>query len=152
MRTLAREVDRAEIVRRLRTLRADSVRLWGQMSVHQMICHLCDSCRVMTGEVIASDASGRMERTVIKWMALYLPMRWPRGIATRPEVDQLRAGTRPTEFATDVAALEALLDVIAIRDVMFDGRRHPIFGAMSQTSWLRWAYLHVDHHLRQFGV
>lgn len=151
MKTLAREADKAEIVRRLRTLRVDSGRLWGQMSAHQMICHLSDSCRVMTGEVIASDATGRMERTVIKWLALYLPMRWPQGIATRPEVDPLRAGTRPGEFAPDVAALEALLEAITTLDATY-GRRHPIFGAMSQTAWLRWAYLHADHHLRQFGA
>ena len=30
--------------------------------------------------------------------------------------------------------------------------RHPIFGRMSQRAWLRWAYLHMDHHLRQFGA
>jgi hypothetical protein len=29
---------------------------------------------------------------------------------------------------------------------------HPIFGKMSETDWMRWAYLHVDHHLRQFGL
>jgi hypothetical protein len=29
---------------------------------------------------------------------------------------------------------------------------HPIFGAMSERAWLRWGYLHMDHHLRQFGV
>jgi hypothetical protein len=27
-----------------------------------------------------------------------------------------------------------------------------VFGRMSQAAWLRWAYLHMDHHLRQFGV
>jgi len=29
---------------------------------------------------------------------------------------------------------------------------HPIFGGMSERAWLRWAYLHTDHHLRQFGT
>ena len=29
---------------------------------------------------------------------------------------------------------------------------HPFFGAMSSSAWLRWGYLHMDHHLRQFGV
>jgi len=31
-------------------------------------------------------------------------------------------------------------------------RPHPIFGWMSEASWMRWAYLHTDHHLRQFGA
>jgi Protein of unknown function (DUF1569) len=28
---------------------------------------------------------------------------------------------------------------------------HPIFGRMTEEEWMRWGYLHVDHHLRQFG-
>ena len=27
-----------------------------------------------------------------------------------------------------------------------------IFGAMTTERWKRWGYLHMDHHLRQFGV
>jgi hypothetical protein len=33
----------------------------------------------------------------------------------------------------------------------FEGQQHPIFGPMSRSAWLRWAYLHMDHHLRQFS-
>jgi prephenate dehydrogenase len=28
---------------------------------------------------------------------------------------------------------------------------HPMFGPMSPEDWMRWGYLHADHHLRQFG-
>jgi hypothetical protein len=28
---------------------------------------------------------------------------------------------------------------------------HPIFGRITRAEWLRWGYLHADHHLRQFG-
>ena len=28
---------------------------------------------------------------------------------------------------------------------------HPMFGPMSAADWMRWGYLHADHHLRQFG-
>jgi hypothetical protein len=122
------------------------------MSAHQMICHLCDSCRMATGEKLASEASGIVQRTVVKWIALYAPLRWPPGIPTRPEVDQQFAGTRPVEFAADVAELEALLEFMTTREKSFDWPVHPIFGRMSQAAWLRWAYLHTDHHLRQFGA
>jgi len=27
----------------------------------------------------------------------------------------------------------------------------PIFGPLTRAEWLRWGYLHADHHLRQFG-
>jgi hypothetical protein len=29
---------------------------------------------------------------------------------------------------------------------------HPVFGPLNVAAWLRWGHLHVDHHLRQFGV
>jgi uncharacterized protein DUF1569 len=151
MKTLAHQHDKAEIVRRVRSVRPDSDRCWGQMSAHQMICHLSDSCRVATGEKVASDASGLLQRTLVKWIALHLPLQWPPGIPTRPEVDQQFGGTRPGEFASDVAELEGLLEFLARREG-FDWPAHPIFGRMSRAAWLRWGYLHADHHLRQFGA
>jgi hypothetical protein len=62
------------------------------------------------------------------------------------------AGTKPVDFAADVADVETLLQRIKARDNSQDWPRHPIFGRMSQRAWLRWAYLHTDHHLRQFGA
>jgi len=151
MKTMARVQDKEEIVRRLRTIRADSGRRWGRMSAHQMICHLSDSFLAVTGQRHVSPASGPLQRTVIKWIALYAPLKWPRGVPTRPEVDQEVGGTKPSHFAADVTQLEMLVELITTRKGCF-GPTHPIFGNMSNTDWMRWAYLHMDHHLRQFGA
>jgi hypothetical protein len=151
VKTLAREPCRIEIVRRLRTVRPDSVRRWGRMSAHQMICHLSDAFLMMTGEKAVSSASVRMPRVLVKWIALYLPLRWPEGILTRPEIDQQCGGTRPVEFAADVVRVETLLDVVTMPKARFEAE-HPVFGRMSHKAWLRWGYMHMDHHLRQFGA
>ena len=150
MKTMARAQDKEEIVRRLRTIRADSGRRWGRMSAHQMICHLSDSFLAVTGQRDVSPASGLLQSTLIKWIALYAPLKWPRGVPTRPEVDQEVGGTKPSHFAADVTQLEMLVELITTRKGCF-GPTHPIFGNMSNTDWMRWAYLHMDHHLRQFG-
>ena len=150
MKTMARAQDKEEIVRRLRTIRADSARRWGRMSAPQMICHLSDAFLAVTGQRQISPASGPLQRTVIKWIALYAPLKWPRGVPTRPEVDQEVGGTKPSHFAADVTQLEMLVELITTRKGCF-GPTHPIFGNMSDTDWMRWAYLHMDHHLRQFG-
>jgi hypothetical protein len=121
------------------------------MSAHQMICHLSDSFLAVTGRRHASPASGPLQRTVIKWIALYAPLKWPKGIPTRPEVDQEAGGTTPSNFAADVTQLEMLVELITTRISCFDGQTHPIFGPLSRPAWMRWAYLHMDHHLRQFG-
>src|SRR6195256_2854053 len=152
MKTLARHGDRAEILRRLKAVRPESARRWGRMSAHQMVCHLSDSFLVVTGQKPVSHSTGLLQRTIVKWIALYLPLPWPAGIPTRPEVDQELGGTRPVDFAKDVAQLEALVDHITTQPRTFDWQLHPIFGKMSEAAWLRWGYLHVDHHLRQFGA
>ena len=46
----------------------------------------------------------------------------------------------------------AAIDGIAAADPAAVERAHGVFGAMALRDWQRWAYKHVDHHLRQFGV
>jgi hypothetical protein len=151
VKTFGRAADRHELVARIRTVRPDSRPRWGRMSAHQMICHLADAFRMAAGKRVTPDTNP-FKQTIVKWVALRLPVRWPRGVQTSPEIDQHGEGTRPVEFAADAAALVALMEELATRPQAFDGRVHPVFGRMSRASWLRWAYLHTDHHLRQFGA
>jgi len=121
------------------------------MSAHQMICHLADALCVANGEKAVTPATGVFQRTFIKWIALYAPLRWPAGIPTPAEIDQQVGGTRPQEFTADVASVESLLRRFADESGVARPE-HPVFGRMSARAWLRWGYLHADHHLRQFGA
>jgi photosystem II stability/assembly factor-like uncharacterized protein len=47
MKTLADQECAAELVSRLRSARRDAARHWGGMTAHQMICHPCDSFRMV---------------------------------------------------------------------------------------------------------
>jgi hypothetical protein len=153
MKSFAHHRYRAEILGRIRQVSLRSERKWGRMSPHQMICHLNDSFRAVMGERDVSAACGLLQRTFIRAIALHVPLRWPPGIATRPEIDQESGGTAPTDFAADVAALETLIGRFSAM-VQEGGtlRPHPIFGPLTRREWLRWGYLHTDHHLRQFGA
>lgn len=99
-----------------------------------------------------SPATGLLQRTALKWVALYAPLPWPSGILTRPEIDQQFGGTCPGDFRADVAEAARLLELMARHEPGGGWPAHPIFGRMSRRDWLRWGYLHVDHHLRQFGA
>src|SRR5262245_48002006 len=110
MKSLARAGDRAAILVRIRAVRAESGRRWGRMSPHEMVCHLSDSFRMALGQRDVKLAPTLLPRSALRIGALYLPVPWPRGFPTRPELDQQRGGTRPAEFAADAAALEALLE------------------------------------------
>lgn len=149
MRTLAATADRESIFRRIALLEPSDGRRWGKMSVHQMMCHLCDAYRLPLGEKTASPATGFVQRTLMKWIALQMPLKWPHGVATRPEMKQGEGGTRPVEFERDRGELLSI--VRRFCDTTAFSEPHPFFGALSRQEWLRWGYLHADHHLRQFG-
>ena len=150
MKTLSNNSDRQEIETRIERLSPTDVAHWGKMSVHQMVCHLNDSYLYALGEKQASFQSGLFQRTVMKWFALEVPLRWPRGVPTRPEMEQGKGGTKPVEFSQDRAALAASLNRFCDQ-LPQPALQHPTFGPMTPADWLRWGYLHADHHLRQFG-
>lgn len=152
MKTLANGSEREEVFNRLRKVSPNTPRRWGKMSAHQMICHLNDSFKGAMGEKSISPASKLLPGTLMKWIALYVPIRWPHGVPTMPEMDQQGGGTKPTAFEADVRELESLVARFTSESRDFNWHRHPLFGAMPDRDWLRWGYLHVDHHLRQFGV
>jgi hypothetical protein len=120
------------------------------MSVHQMVCHLDDSYKCALGEKHASPATGLLQRTLLKSIALNSPMRWAKGYPTRPEMEQGQGGSIPIDFHQDLASL--LSDLERFCDALpVPCPAHPVFGPMSENDWMRWGYLHADHHLRQFG-
>ena len=150
LKTLGHAGDRANIAQRLALLSPEDTARWGYMSVHQMVCHMNDSYQYALGKKVASPATGFVQRTVLKWCALHVPTRWPHGVPTRPEIEQGKGGSRPIDFAQDVASLLATFRTFC-DDLPSPCLEHPIFGKMTTADWMRWGYLHADHHLRQFG-
>lgn len=151
-KSLQNPSDTAEILERLSRLRPDSARQWGRMTPHQAVCHLADSFKVAFGEKVASELRLGVPSGLIKWVALKAPLPWMKGAPTLPQVDQEKGGTRPGEFDADLAELRALVERVVAPQRDFEWSAHPLFGVMTETEWRRWAYLHTDHHLRQFGV
>jgi hypothetical protein len=150
MPNLLAEPDREALLRRLGTLTSQHQRRWGRMTAHQMVCHLADAFRLALGEKRAPAPRGGLGPRLVKWVALEVPLRWPPGVPTVPEADQERGGTPPGVFEADLAQVAALIAAMTAPGALLN-QPHPIFGAMSEADWLRWGYLHVDHHLRQFG-
>ena len=152
MKTLANPADKQNALTRLAKIQPNSRALWGRMSAHQMICHLSDSFLAVMGQKHVSPATGFLQRSVVKWVALYVPIPWPKGVPTRPEMDQLVGGTAPSDFESDRERLLARIERFTSSNRDFEWSPHPIFGKMPDPEWLRWGYLHTDHHLRQFGA
>ena len=151
MPSIFRSDRQHELLARLRKLSPESHRKWGRMTPQQAVCHLADSFRGVLGDRVVAPTVVGLRRRLIRFVAFTLPLPWPKGVPTSPEIDAEKGGTAPGDFEADVAQLESLLG----RFVETDGRTlppHYAWGAMSRGVWGRYGYRHVDHHLKQFGV
>ena len=151
MKSFFDDGERARLLERLRALEPEQEPLWGRMSAHQMVCHLADTLRMAVGERPVVLTRTRYPRPVMRWIALWLPLPWPRGFPAPREVRQGRGGTPPELWERDLEALETLMERFS-RERPAAGSVHPVFGPLSVREWDRWAWLHTDHHLRQFGL
>lgn len=149
-KTLANTADSEEIARRIAGVTPVSVRQWGSMSVGGMLCHVDDSYQVVMGERPFSCGKLAMPQGVAKFFALRSPMRWPRNLKTGDSVRQGGGGTPPAEFTRDRAHLLETFNRFCTCSTLI--AVHPFFGSMSAADWMRWGYLHADHHLRQFSA
>ena len=152
MKTLSNTEDKREILERLTSIGPASQRQWGRMIAVEMICHCSDAFKVGMGERHPKPVSNWFSRTGMKWIALRAPVRWPQGISTVPECEAGVGGTPPAEVESDLRELRELIDRFTKQPREYELQVHPIFGQLSEKEWMRWGYLHMDHHLRQFGA
>jgi hypothetical protein len=152
MKSLSNPEDTVEILARLGTIGPGSQRQWGRMSAAEMVCHLNDALLIAMGERKATPRDTWFTRSLMKWGGLWFPTQWPHGVRTVPECDAQRLGTRPVEMENDLRVLRESFERFTRRPRVFQLQVHSIFGPMTEKEWMRWGYLHMDHHLRQFGA
>ena len=149
MRTLGRAADIANLEQRIRSLRADDHGLWGVMTAEQMVCHLRGAFRVAMGEIACKAIPMPIPRGALKALALWAPIRWSKNFATVPALRVGTAAMQASAFDADrEEAIAAMMTFVRPEQARAD---HAFFGRMSYADWMRWGYLHTDHHLRQFG-
>ena len=149
MLTLANSSELASMVDRLSSVLADDPARWGVMNASEMVCHLRGAVRVAMGEIPAEPIVLPIPRAILKATALWLPIPWRKNFETVPALKRGAPAMQATSFARDLDEAVAGLE----RFCRPEQRRveHAFFGPMSFKDWMRWGYLHTDHHLRQFG-
>jgi len=149
MKTIGDAAVLATLASRLARLTPARERLWGSISAHQMVSHLGDASEAALGRRPFSPAI-RPPSRLLKVVALSLPLRWPRGV--KSGADPAAKVLPPEQFPADLERAQRALQELANAPDSGVADRHPGFGAMSAADWRRWAFLHTDHHLRQFGL
>ena len=84
----------SSLLARLQRLTPDASRRGGgTLAAPEMQRHLIDSVRAVTGARVASARESWTSRVILKFFALYVPLPWPKGFPTRPELDPSGGGT-----------------------------------------------------------
>jgi hypothetical protein len=151
MKSLAEGGCRAEIEERLSRLTAEDRALWGRMNVSQMAGHVAGAFAMVLGEQPVQPVRSLLRGPHGRYLALYSGVTWGRDIQTVPELDMVRLGVVPADFDRKTRELAGLLQRFCDAAEADLAGAHPMLGRMRRADWMRWGYLHTDHHLRQFG-
>ena len=149
MKTLAHIEDAAETRSRILSLTPSDAPQWGIMTVNQMVCHVRQAFVYALADTPVDFIPLPYPPEVVKQFALKPPTPWPHSTRTIPPLELDAPGMVCTTFEQDRETLLASFDSFcALTD---HTRDHPFFGSMQHADWMRWGYLHADHHLRQFN-
>jgi hypothetical protein len=146
-KSLSNARARQELLDRLERLTPDTVPLWGLMTAPQMLAHLADWMLMAKGELRVTLKKRPQRFPPLKQLMIYwLP--FPKGIQTSPEL----IGRKTLEWEIERAAVRRHVQSFEILNPNATWPEHPVFGKMTSQAWSVFAYRHMDHHLRQFGV
>jgi len=138
---------RQELLDRLERLTPGATPLWGTMSAPIMLAHLADWMRMAKGELKTTGRKHPFRHAPLKQLVIYwLP--FPKGVPTSPEL----IGRIPQAWALEHAAVCQHVQSFENLNPKVIWPEHPVFGKMTQQAWCVFAYRHMDHHLRQFGI
>jgi hypothetical protein len=136
----------ASIRRRVDSLRPDSPRQWGKMTIDQMLWHVNVSMREAVGDYTPTLKPLPVPKALMRWAVLNMP--WGRGAKTRPDMH----ASSTYDFAAQKAECLSLLDRIYQRPLAGDWPDSASMGRMQGKHWSQITAKHLDHHLRQFGA
>ena len=149
MKNLFHKDTYTEIITRLNSLTPNAQRLWGKMTVAQMLAHSKEAFKVPLNDK-------KMPRSIlgllVGWMIkskLYNDEPWKRNLPTAPNF--IIKDER--DFEKEKQELVSMITQFYHAGPGNVGKfPHPMFGKFTPEQWGMSMYKHLDHHLMQFGV
>lgn len=148
MPTLFDKTTQDEMLARVNKLTASSQRQWGKMSVSQMLKHMNTAFSVPINKIkVPKDKLYYVSANPLaRWLLIRGMTKWPKNLVT---ADSFIVKDDPEFEATKKEFLVTIQEFLSASD--FSGS-HPVFGVMDKELWGEAMYIHLNHHLTQFGV
>ena len=149
MKTIFDTTTREELIGRLDKLTADTPAVWGKMSLPQMIKH----CRLWEEMIHENKLFRRpLIGRLIGPMILKKVLQSPEFRKNSPTVPETRVTDTNIDLYNERGQLIRLINSYPQYNLPDNSFIHPFFGKMTREQIGKFAYLHLDHHLKQFGV
>jgi hypothetical protein len=139
-----------EVKDRLAQLRPDSERLWGKMTAAQMLAHCAASMEMAVGLTFPPRRFiGRLVGPIAKKAVITERQPFRRNSAS----DKTLIIREERDFEVERQRLSGLLErFLAGGPERCTRHPHSFFGRLTPAEWAALMYVHLDHHLQQFGV
>jgi len=135
-----------EVQSRLQQLTPEAQRIWGKMSVAQMLWH----CQFPLKLAIKNEDKGVKGNAIVRWLfkkSMYSDKPWRKNLPTAPGLK----ATEEKDFSVEFEKLQQLVQEFHKVKDREEWSPHPLFGTFTPKQWGQMQYKHLDHHLRQFG-
>lgn len=148
MPSLYSPADSNAVLDRIKRLNPASQGQWGIMNVAQMLAHTQQPLRVALGDLhLKQGLLGRFLGPYFKRKIL------TKGFGRNTPTDKAFVVADQRQFEEERQKLTTLIQrFTAGGPAAVSKEPHPFFGPMTEDEWDRLQWLHLDHHLRQFGV
>ena len=139
-----------DLILRANNLKEGDLPQWGTMTATEMLHH-CN--RVLNATMLgeASDKKRTAKQFVLKFLFVKVMPRFPKGAKAPGRFDLKKNPATNDNFEKEKHEFLEMIEKFQRNEKEFNAH-HPIFGNLTNKEWGIFTWMHMDHHLRQFGV
>ncbi|HTJ48112.1 MAG TPA: DUF1569 domain-containing protein [Cyclobacteriaceae bacterium] len=138
-----------EIIDRAQKLTPDANNLWGKMNVTEMLYH-CNMANNFIFEDKVIYKRPTFKQRLLKFICFKVLVRLPRNNKQPVRINS-KGKVKETEFIHHRNLFIETIDKFPKQNQTITSM-HPRLGYLTNQEWGIIAWMHMDHHLRQFGV
>jgi hypothetical protein len=137
---------RRDIESRLANLTPEATRVWGTMTVDQMLWHVNLYLQFALGQGVFEKEKSKIPAPIFRFMLIYMP--WPKGSPTHPAA----VAKQQYDFEAERSRTVELIEAFVSRPLDGAWPEDPVFGNVTGKFASRLQAKHLNHHLTQFGA
>ena len=149
MKSIYNPNDNQEFIERINKLTEDSKPLWGKMTVSEMLAHCQCPMDVAFGKL---NLKANFVMRLLGKMFKNKILAGNEFKKNSPTVKEFIVKS-DLDFKTLKKGLIDRINIFSLeKEDAIKNKKHPFFGEMSNDEWNKLQTMHLEHHLKQFGV